>query len=396
MDLRAKREEAAEAIFATGYTDVDPELESMDPAERLEFSRPPQLGIQRFDTRSNDELKEVISDHPLLVERERAVWEYADREKSESLLLLKDVATRDLDPSLRYSTLWAIQKAGGFRGIDIISESLRDEHPEVRDWARLLLREMTGSSEHETDSREVKFDETNPFDQTLPLQIAGYARMLVPEIGWIQATISPRWFESIVGRVMACTRQDTFDTNLIIAKTLFGYHPDGTDHHEIYMFHGFTQRRSEDVNYHQYEGVSRHTFYPSGKIEDASVTPIRDVPMAVSRIAETAMSPQHLQPYRVVESVRGRYMGPAYINAGRVMANGMAIGPGEVQIASLHHPIVGKLTNTFLVGTFKGKLSDINGDGYLDVNTEACHSTIDGELDYDLDGIANEDPFDAH
>jgi len=57
------------------------------------------------------------------------------------------------------------------------------------------------------------------------------------------------------------------------------------------------------------------------------------------------------------------------------------------------HPVAGPLTNVFLYGTFKGLLSDLNGDGMLDLNTEQCHATAEGELDYHLVGSPNPDPF---
>ncbi|MBW4548592.1 MAG: HEAT repeat domain-containing protein [Symplocastrum torsivum CPER-KK1] len=395
MFLQSKKQETAENIFATANADLDPELESMDPSERLEFSRPSKIGINRFDTRSDDELKDVAFQHILSMERERAVWEYADRNKVRALPLLKQVARQDSDPSIRWSTLWAIQKFGGIQSKEVIGESLKDEHPEVRDWAHLLLREITGTGEGEPDSRKAKIDESNPFDQTLPLLIAGYARVLVPTMGFVQATLSPQWFESIMGRVMACTREETFNTDLVIEKKISGYHPDGTDHLEIYKFYGFTQEISTNVCDHQYQCEACHTFYPSGKVEDVSVPPLNDVVARLERRARTLRVELKEFPGRkIVQSVRGRYMGVAYVDLNRIFENKMNIGPGEVQLSNLSHPIVGTMTNTLLFGTFKGKLSDIDGDGYLDVNTEPCHGTVDGKLDFDLDHLADGDPFD--
>jgi hypothetical protein len=390
MFLQVKSQEAAERVFATAYADLDPEVTSMDPAERLEFSRPPRAGIQRFDTRNDDELREVIFDHIHSME-------YADRHRAEALSLLREVAKKDPDPTIRWSSLWAIQKFTGLHGKDTIAESLNDEHPEVSDWAKLLLREISGILEGEPDTRKGKFDESNPFDQTLPLMIAGYARVLVPEIGWIQATLSPQWFETIMGRVMACTQQKTFETDLVIEKSLFEYHPDGTNHYEIYKFCGFTQKITENVYSHHYESLGHHTFYPSGKVEDISLKPIPDVFCPLLRKATTNPDAMAEVPSgKVVRSVRGRYMGNAYVNLNRLMSNRMKIGPGEVQLSTLHHPIVGPMTNTLLFGTFKGKLSDKDGDGYLDVNTEWCHATVDGKLDYNLSGSPFPDPFDPY
>jgi hypothetical protein len=415
-------EKAVEAYFATEVAPLDRSMSSRDPAERLSFSRPPTDRINRFDWRADKELREVAFSHPSSLERERAAWEYGDRHQCESLPILESLALQDPDPSVRWTTLWLMQKIGGAQAGAAIESFADDEHPEVRDWARLLLREITGRIEWAGDPRPSIWDETNPFDQTLPLQIAGFARTLVPGMGWVQATLSPQWFESIMGRVMACTRAETFDTELTIEKRIRRYHPDGSDHCEIYGFRGFTFHPTPGITHHVYECQSRHTFYPSGKLEDMSIKPIGDVGVVLNRVAEPTMlplsvpvDPQRVAPplqpaplrpvpvpqltperaAKIVHSVRGRFMGAAYVNIDRLVRNGMKIGPGEVQLSSLNHPIVGQLTNTFLFGTFKGKLSDLNDDGVLDVNTERCHATVDGKLDYDLRGAANPDPFDS-
>jgi hypothetical protein len=350
------------------------------------------------------------------MERERAAWEYGDRLRHGSISRIVDMAASEPDPAVRWGLLWLMQKvAGGDSAAVHIAPFMRDTHPEVRDWARLLVTETTGACDaEEQDGRKAQFDLGNPFDQTLPLMIAGHATTLIPRLGWVKATLSPQWFESIMGRVMACTQTSSFKSDLVIEKAIRGYHPDGSDHFEIFKFRGFTFHPLENINHHVYECLSTHSFYPSGKVEDLSVDPIDDVGVVLNRVALTvpmAMTPDHVLsvdggiyrsglrpeeacPSRVVRSVRGRYMGTAFVNVERLLASSLHIGPGEVQLSSPNHPIAGRLTNTFLSGTFKGKLSDLNGDGNLDINTEPCHGTIDGKLDYTLSGEPNSDPFD--
>jgi hypothetical protein len=386
---------SVEEIFATGVSAPAAELESPDPAERMEFSRPSNQNVRRFDTRDDEELETVMRDHSDPLQRERALWEYGDRNGLASLNVLREVVHQEPTPAVRSAALWLLQKVGAYHAADAIAASLDDEHPEVRDWARLLLREITGRADERPQRRGFQFNPANPFDQTLPLVISGYARVLVPRMGWVQATLSPLWFESILGRVMACTREATFDTDLVIEKRLLGYHPDGTNHYEIFLFRGLSQHLGPGVCDHQYQARAQHTFYPSGKAEDESQPPLGDMQVELARLGRTTRIRVPGDPGRqVVESVRGRYMGTAFIKLDRIAANGMRIGPGEVQLASLHHPTAGRLTNTFLFGTFKGKLSDLDNDGLLDVNTERCHGTLTGELDYDLDGVADGDPYD--
>ena len=86
--------------------------------------------------------------------------------------------------------------------------------------------------------------------------------------------------------------------------------------------------------------------------------------------------------------VRGRFQGWAYVNLKRVVENGGSfLFPGNSILSTLHHPEVGPLTNTFLTGTFKGKVLDWDGDGKLDLNYLPSYATRDGEIDSNLDGI---------
>jgi len=377
---------------------------SLDPADRIEFSRLSGKDVLRLDSRSDDELKATAFDHPLAVERERAMWEYADRHPLDAAGIVLDAARADPDERVRRAYLWLLQKLRSDRVRDQIAEFGTDPDPEVRSWSALLLAECGGETFAFHDSRSATFDDENPFDQTLPLCIEGHARTFVEHVGWLQAKLSPLWFEEIMGRVMACTCIDTIDRDLIIEKRLKEFHFDGTDHYEIYKFAGITMRSSPFDAYHVYQGTSRHAFYPSGKVEDHSVAPIGNAVAGAQRGAATALVRDPLAGAeseraarvfgKAVQSVRGRYYGFAYVDTARVAANGMRVGAGEAQLTDPQHPIVGGFTNTFLWGTFKGKLSDLDGDGKLDVNTERCHGTKDGELDYSLAGCPNADPFD--
>ncbi|WP_435623178.1 HEAT repeat domain-containing protein [Flagellimonas sp.] len=366
-----------------------------DPSENIKFVNPPSFGIDRYDRRKDFVLRESIFDHESPLERERAIWEYADRHTTNSLDILSEVLAKEPNPAIRNTTLWAIQKYCQNRGLDSIYEALSDEHEEVRSWANLLIWEITGQTVL-NDQRPKSFNEENPFDQTLPLQIAGYARTLVPGVGWIQATLSPMWFESIMGRVMACTNQETFDDKLIIEKKVDDFYDDGLDYFEIYEFSGHTIRVNENIKYHTYSGQSKHNFFPSGKVGLVNQEPpCKDMTVAVKRSAATYSEPFEEDPSKkIVKSVRGIYSGDAYINTEYLMSNHMKLGKGEVQLTDIFHPVGSKYTNTYLFGTFKGKLSDLNDSGRLDVNTEPCHGTKNGELDYHLIGKKSNDPHD--
>jgi hypothetical protein len=354
-------------------------------------------GVARFDKRADNKLLDCMASHALALERERAAWEYGDRHRIHAMPQLRAMLLREPDSAVRRGLLWLVQKHGGLRAIAILREFVADPDIEVREWAQMLLMESERTPLPETVARPTRRREGNPFDQTLPLVIAGYARTHVPSLGWVQVTLSPKWFELILGRVMACTREDSFENELVIEKRLEHFHPDGSDHYEIFKFRGFSHALDAQTMHHQYESFTNHTFYPSGLVEDTSKGAVGDMYVTLARVAATIRVRDAGDPAReVIHSVRGRYMGWAYVDLARIVGAGMNIGAGQAQLASLHHREHGHLTNTFLFGSFKGKLSDLDGDGLLDVNTEICHGTTDGELDYHADGSGRGDPYDPY
>lgn len=378
-----------------------------DIAERFRFGAPAGSQLVNFDNRSDAELLKVAAQHPVALERERALWEYAHRNEQAALSVLAKHLKAEPDPSVRWNLLWLLVKCGDSAVVPILQEALQDENSEVRDWATLFLEEVTGD-EYPAIYNAIEYHNDRVFDQTLPLQIAGFADVHMPGMGWVQARLAPQWFASLLGRVMACTNTDTFMTDLVIEKELVGYHEDGSNHYETFMFRGASYPLNETVTQHIYESNTMRPFYRSGKVKEGE--PILK-PVALTRAAGTdrlrpralAAMDMHaadggedergrrLRDVGIVRSVRGRFWGWAYTDINRYLATG-TVEPGTVQLISTADPVVGKMANTVIYGTFRGKLGDLNNDGQLDVNLIPCHGTVDGELDLNCDGIADEDP----
>lgn len=377
-----------------------------DIAERFQFGAPPVAQLANFDQRSDADLLRAATESPTGLERERALWEYAHRNRGLALDALTRHLRSEPDASVRWNLLWLLVKHGEQAVVPVLKDALTDDSPEVRDWAGLFLQEMTGEVRQSVyDVLEWENDRT--FDQTLPLQIAGFADVNLAG-SWVQARLSPQWFASILGRVLACTNTDTYMTDLIIEKELVGYHEDGSNHYETFMFRGASYTMSDTVTQHVYESNTLRPFYKSGKVKEG---PAVMTPVSLSRAAGTErLRPQHmlgvewrssdgtdsargerLREVGVFRSVRGRFWGWAHIDVDRYLEIG-DVAPGTVQLVSTADPVVGKLANTVIYGTFRGKLSDVTGDGTLKVNSIPCHATVDGELDLDLDGVADRDP----
>lgn len=371
----------------------------------LDFAHPIKAVTQRFDLRSDDELRRVISDDVSPIERERALWEYADRHGNDATDLVAQRAASDPDRAIRNNALWLLQRIAGSDAASLLTRWTSHDDPEAADWSRVLVQELSGSvAQPVYTTAQVHEDRT--FDQTLPLVISGYADVHIPAIGRTKAVLSPLWFESVMGRVMACTNAESVMTDLVIEKDLSGLHPDGSHHFEIFKFRGFSDPVSPQLFEHRYESLMIRRFYPSGIVEQGPAT---FIPVELLRGALTDFAVQgeyaiegdgaraeklRSLPMPFVRSVRGRFMGWAAVNVERVIEAG-TVRAGDVQLSSPTDATAGPMTNVRLYGTFRGKIADHTGNGVLDINTIPCHGTIDGRHDLYADGSCVDDPYAA-
>jgi hypothetical protein len=89
-----------------------------------------------------------------------------------------------------------------------------------------------------------------------------------------------------------------------------------------------------------------------------------------------------------IRYVRGSFQGWGYLDLENIAGKPLedVLVPGGGVLSTLHDPVVGPMTNVFIAGTFKGKLNDWDEDGAVDLNSRGVRSTVDGELDSDMDG----------
>ncbi|MEM9555985.1 MAG: PBS lyase [Acidobacteriota bacterium] len=387
------------------YTASNRRLAFTDPAEYLDFGRPIAApDAARFDNRSLKALEEASFSDATPLLRERALWELVDRQGAAAHDVVDRFMAEEQDRACRAHALWLLQKTANAETVTRLSGYFSDDDPEVAEWSRLLVEELTGEVQNWSLGRRAEVHEDRTFDQTLPLLIAGQTLITVPQLGRIKVTLSPLWFEQILGRVMACTNRATFDSTLVIEKALDDLHPDGSTHYEVFLFKGISYELEPNKLFeHHYESVQTRPFYPSGTVEVGKSIPVA-VPLA--RVAGTSIDnpidpracigegarADRMRDQGWVTTVRGRYSGWASVNLDTVLETNF-VPPGAVQLSNPTHPVAGPMTNAVLFGTFRGKISDHTGTGALDINTIPCHGTVDGEHDLHCDGAAVQDPF---
>lgn len=372
----------------------------LDLANEAGFTNISINNIPSLDLRKDKVLIEEALSGSDPVERERAVWEYCYREYCGALPFLQECFIHEPDASVRSNMLWLAMKIAGSQAHSILRLALSDEHREVRDWAKLYLEESTGE-EFDSEYSYGKFRSGMLFDQTLPLQISGYALMTLPTGTTVRAILSPAWFAALQGRVMACTNRQTFMTDLIIEKCIFGYHPDGTNHYEIYPFSGYSWEVAPGEIQHRYMSNTKRPFYRSGRVEENSFDAIL-TDTIVSRSALTSSTKIQVfcegsletKEMEVVKAVRGQFFGWAHTSLNQFARN-QGVAPGTVQLVAPTATQHGIPINTYLCGSFRGKISDHDSDGLLDVNTIPCHGDLSGNLDYLADGTYQPDPYEA-
>ncbi|HEX2028070.1 MAG TPA: HEAT repeat domain-containing protein [Nitriliruptorales bacterium] len=393
-DLGRERTDALNFAYRTTLSSVDPRFVAGDPAAwASDFGYALDRVAIRLDNRSNDELRRQAFEHPDPAMREQALFEYADRDHADAIELLSEAVRRDEDQQVRWATLWAIEKLGGPEAVRTLRRFVVDDDPEIAEWSRLFGSELQ-TGDPAFDDRDGAFTPGRTFDETIFLLIHCdlYVRLDDSNQHWGKISLAPQGLARVYGQAHACPNVATREHKLVIAKTIDGLHTDGSPHVDNYLFRGFTERTHRDRGNFFFESLVPRTFFKSGKADDPSHG-TRQTQIGFARYGTWYLEPKfqlHGQP--AIRYVRGRFQGWGYLNLARIAGKPLeeVLTPGNGVLSTLHDPEIESLTNAFILGTFKGKLNDWDGDGAIDINSRDVYSTVDGEIDMDQDGVADE------
>jgi len=300
----------------------------------------------------------------------------------------------DPDPDLRINLLWSLEWLDTEESREIGLALRTDEDARVREWARVFAWEMGWSAEDFRHARPFRHREGRTFDQTIYLHIACnlYVKLGPRYDQWGHLLLSPQMLRRVFGQAFACNNMETRDDAVVVAKALQGLNKDGSEHYEAFLFRGFTELTDPLQGNFYFETQTKRPIFLSGKANDPSDGVVPDVTVPFAREGQWFLIPHmEVKGRMAIEYVRGLFRGWSYVNLDRIEnSGGEFYFPGNSVLSTLHHPVVGPKTNGFITGRFKGKVVDWDGDGALDLNYLDAHATVDGEVDSDLDGVADE------
>jgi hypothetical protein len=383
--------ESLELGFRSALGYVDPRYVAGDPAAwASDFGYALDRASIRLDTRSSEELVAAGLGHADPMMREQALYEYADRNEGSAIAVLSEAVAKDDDQQVRWAALWAIEKLGGIGAAKALREFTSDDDPEIAEWATLFGSELR-TGDPEFDSRECRTTPGRTFDETIFLLIHCdlYVRLSDDNTSWGKISLAPQGLARVYGQAHACPNVATRERQLVIAKQIDGLHKDGSPHIDNYLFRGFTDRTRADRGSFFFESLVKRPFYVSGHADDPSQG-IKEGQIGFMREGVWHLEPKFkIGDADAIRYVRGRFQGWGYVNLDRVAGKPIdeVLTPGNAILSTLHDPVAGPLTNAFILGTFKGKLNDWDGDGHIDLNSRDVYSTVDGEIDTDMDGI---------
>jgi hypothetical protein len=387
-------EDALDFAYRTTLSNVDPRFVAGDPAAwASDFGYALDRVAIRLDTRSDEELRTEALNHPGPVMREQALFEYADRDHADAIELLEQAVRSDRNRELRWDALWAIEKLGGPAAVLALRRFRTDDDPEIAEWAQLFASELQ-TGDPAFDGRAGRLTPDRTFDETIYLLIHCdlYVRLDPSNTHWGKISLAPQGLARIYGQAHACPNVATREQRLVIAKTISGLHRDGSPHCDNYLFRGFTDRTRRDRGNFFFESLVPRTFFKSGRADDPSEG-VRQANIGFARYGTWHLEPRfQVRDEAAIRYVRGRFQGWGYVNLSRIAGRPLSevLTPGNGVLSTLHDDEVGPMTNAFILGTFKGKLNDWDGDGVIDLNSRDVYSTVDGEIDSDQDGVADE------
>ncbi|WP_326829454.1 HEAT repeat domain-containing protein [Streptosporangium sp. NBC_01810] len=364
-----------------------------DPADlQSDFGRFLDQVAVRLDSRPDAHVAHEALHHADPMIREQSLYQYVDRNLPDAVDLLAEAVATDDNREVRWNALWALEKIGGARALEILERTVNDDDADVGEWAGLFASELT-TGYPTFDRRAWVYHADRTFDETIYLNISCHVYVMLDDTGkhWGKITLSPQGLARSFGQAHACPNVDTRHNKLIISKSLSGLHEDGSPHVENFLFRGVTNMGDDGHGSFYFQSRGLRPIFLSGQADDDSLGH-RNEQVIASRAGRWTLDPRMtIKDEAAIRYVRGGVHTWGYVNFDAMKGSSLEeiLFPGNSILGTLDTP-TGPLTNAFITGTFKGKLVDWDGDGKVDLNSLDIYSTRDADVDSDLDGVADE------
>ncbi|MDG3008360.1 HEAT repeat domain-containing protein [Paludisphaera mucosa] len=365
----------------------------VDPAEWTHFRVALDRVSRRFDTRSDAEVIKAMGVGNSSTLREQAVFEYADRHREKAVPGLLRAYQNEADPRVRIDALWAAAKFGGTNAVGFVKTALEDSNIEVREWASIFHEEL-GVGVVGFGSRKVRGYAGRVFDQSIPLHILCNVYVKTPLKTWVKVVLSPLKIEEVFGKCHANTTVASREHRMVMTKRIKNYYTDGAPHYETFRFHGLTERTNPNTANFAFVSTEKRPFFVSGQIGNTSAG-VMDGDVNFVRVGQWKLDPNI--PVRddfAIRYVKGNFLSWGYVSMAQLLddddGDGSTLDRGEFLRAVVADDDKGEYCNAFVSGTWKGKMTDEDGDGILDLNLPETICTAAGWLDLDHDGKADE------
>ncbi len=358
----------------------------MDPIKAAEdhFASHLKAVAKPIVLRTDSELLEDAQTHSDAAVREHAIFEYSYRYDTAAFGVILDLWQGEEDPEVRTSV---------FEELVRLDYSAFKQFLEWRgvpeDMLPLALAYYDGPQR--LKEPETRSDGEELFDQTIPLRVALREYVEVEPGKWLYHLFAPIQEKRVAGQLLACTRADTRMERVVLTKHLEGLHSDGSLHIESTLFSGRTVMRDERTGVASMRTLMKIPFYPSGRVGDESEGIIPDAGIMVGRSALWELDSQvAIRSAQAIQHVTGIIHAWGYTRPDRATfdpAGRMDLIAGLFHLGDIIDERVRPYINTYTVGAYYGHIHP-DPDGAIGLNTRPSYTTLDGEIDRDRDGKA--------
>ncbi|WP_142786394.1 hypothetical protein [Changchengzhania lutea] len=335
--------------------------------------------------------KQLLSDagnHSDPAVREYALLEYSYRYDQSSFGVLLDFWQGETDRDVRKSLFEELVRLDGKAFKHYLE--LKGVPKDIPELARAYYNAPLGGVTR-GKRLDVKSDEKEIFDQTIPLRVALREYVEVEPGKWMYHLYGPIQEKRVAGQLLACTKVETRMDRVVLTKHLEGLHTDGSLHIESTLFTGRTVMRDDVTGVASMRTMMKIPFYPSGRVGDESEGVITDANILVARAATWQLNKDiQIRDHYAINNVTGIIHAWGYTRPDKATfdpSGRMDLIAGLFHLGDIIDERVRPYINTYTIGAYYGNIEpDVKG--IIGLNTLPSYTTLDGEIDRDRDGIA--------